>query len=221
MKVLIVDDHAMFGEAIRVLLEGQEDVEAVDVVSSGEDAIEAAAALQPDVVLMDVNLPGINGIDATRALLERTPTASVVVISSLHDATLMARAVEAGASGFVAKTRAADELIDVVKAAAQGEMVLPESRAKDILKELQGLRRTPNRSAPTVSTRELEVLQAFADGLSTAEVAARLFITERTVQSHIRSILSKLEMSSKLQAVLWALRQGKIQLRAGPAPDTR
>jgi DNA-binding NarL/FixJ family response regulator len=144
----------------------------------------------------------------------------VVVISALHDPTLIARAVEAGASGFVAKTRAADELIHVIRAAAEGEIVLPEARAGEILRELQGMRRRSTSTLPTLSAREIEVLQAFADGLSTSDAAVRLFISERTVQSHVRSILSKLSMSSKLQAVLWALRQGKIQLRNGPGPGT-
>ena len=216
MNVLVVDDHAMFGDAIRVLLEGQTDIETVTVVSSGEDAVASLDIEEPDVVLMDVNLPGMDGIEAARQVLARCPSANVVVISSLHDPALIARAVEAGATGFIAKTRAADELIGVIRAAAEGEIVLPDARAGEILRELQGMRRRSASSRPVLSPREIEVLQAFADGLSTGQTAQRLWISERTVQSHVRSILSKLGMSSKLQAVLWALREGSIQLRDDP-----
>ena len=217
MKVLVVDDHAMFGDAIRVLLEGQPDVETVTLVSSGEDAVASLDVDEPDVVLMDVNLPGMDGVEAARRVVERCPSANIVVISSLYDPALMARAVEAGASGFVPKTRAADELLQVIRAAAHGEIVLPDARAGEILRELQTMRRRSRSSLPTLSPRELDVLQAFADGLSTGEVAKRLWISERTVQSHVRSILAKLDMSSKLQAVLWALRNATIQLRADPS----
>jgi len=165
---------------------------------------------------MDVDLPGEDGISATRDVLRSCPSAQVLIITALQDPQLMARAVEVGAAGFVTKTRAAEDLISMIRAAAAGEMVLPEARATEILRQLQSWRRRSvvEGSEARLSEREREVLQAFADGLSTQEVAGKLFISERTIQSHIRSILSKLGLHSKLQAVMWALRQGLIRLRS-------
>lgn len=215
MNVLIVDDHLMFGEALRVLLEAEADVEEVGVAGTAELALEMVERSCPDVILMDVDLPGMNGIDATRHVLSRCRDAHVVIISALQDPQLMARAVDAGSSGFVAKSRAADELVHVIRTAAAGDIVLPEARAADILRDLQAMRRrTVSQGPPArLTDREREVLQVFADGLSTHDVAQQLFISERTVQSHLRSILSKLDLSSKLQAVVWALRQGEITLK--------
>ncbi|HEX9124145.1 MAG TPA: response regulator transcription factor [Actinomycetota bacterium] len=215
MKILIVDDHLMFAQAMRTLLTGEDDVESVSVAGSAEDALRQCGDECPDVVLMDVDLPGENGIAATRDVLRTCPSAEIVIITALQDPHLIARAVEAGAAGFVSKTRAADELTGMIRAAAAGEMVLPEEQAGEILRQLQSSRRRSVVEGPEaqLSERELEVLQAFADGLTTEQVAAHLFISERTVQSHIRSVLSKLDLHSKLQAVLWALRQGLIRLR--------
>src|SRR5205085_6819525 len=127
VRVLLVDDHQMFSDAIEILLRDVPGIEIVGSVTTGEDALSAVDAVCPDVVLMDIHLPGIDGIEATRLVKERCPDSSVVVITALQQHELAARAVQAGASGFVPKTRAADDLLDVVRAAAAGEMVLPSS----------------------------------------------------------------------------------------------
>jgi two-component system NarL family response regulator len=165
----------------------------------------------------------MTGIDAIDAILRCSPEAHIVVITALQDPELIARAIEAGASGFISKSRAADELLDVVRRAAAGEMVLPRGQAIGILQQLQRLRRRDAAGIrqDDLSAREIEVLQLFAEGLTSPEVAARLFISNRTVQSHVRSVLRKLAVHSKLQAVLWALRRGLIHLRThddGAAP---
>lgn len=214
MNVIIVDDHRMVAEALQTLLEGEPDVGSVRICGTAEEAFDACSSGATDVVLMDIELPGINGIDATRRLLQGCPDANVVIITAFGDPHVMARAIEAGASGFISKARAADELIDVVRKAAAGEMVLPDGQATNILHQLHAARRRDATGVPIVelSKREVEVLQAFADGLTSAQVAERLFISERTVQSHVRSVLGKLHVHSKLQAVLWALRRGLIRL---------
>ncbi len=215
MNVLIVEDHRMVADAFQLLLAAEAGVDRVRVCHTAEEALESCQQQAADVVLMDVGLPGMRGIDAIGAILRCSPEANVVVMTALQDSHLIAEAVDAGASGFISKTRAADELLEVVRKAAGGEMVLPEGRATEILHQLQRIHRGEAHGVPheNLSTREIEVLQAFAGGLSSSEVAARLFISDRTVQSHIRSVLRKLGVHSRLQAVLWALRRHLIELQ--------
>jgi DNA-binding NarL/FixJ family response regulator len=214
-RVLIVDDHQMFADALVALLEIESDVEVVGSVRTGEDALLVCGPSRPDVILMDIDLPGMDGIQATKAVLRVCPDAKVVGISAMRDRRLLARAVAAGASGFVPKTRAAEELVRAVRAAAAGEMVVPEG---DLAPVLEALRNAAERSADvgarvaSLTSREVAVLQAFADGLTTDEVAERFVITARTVRSHVENTLAKLGVHSKLDAVLLALRAGVIRL---------
>ena len=215
IRVLVVDDHQMFADALVALLEIEDDVEVIAAVGTGEKAIEVCGPTRPDVVLMDIDLPGMDGIQATKGVLRICPGAKVVGISAMRDPQLLARVIAAGASGFVPKTRAAEELIRAVRAAAAGEMVLPEG---DLAPVLDRLRRAAERSGEmdarfsTMTAREIDVLQAFADGLSTEEVGARFGIGVRTVRSHVENVLSKLGVHSKLEAVLLGLRAGVIRL---------
>ena len=222
VRVLLVDDHQMFSDAIEILLRGVQGIEIVGSVTTGEDAIAAAEAGCPDVVLMDIHLPGIDGIEATRFIKERCPDSHVVVITALQQHELAARAVQAGASGFVPKTRAADDLLDVVRAAAAGEMVLPSSDIGAVLRALERtreVRTTEQVLVEQLTPREREVLQGFADGKSNDEVASTLFISPSTVQTHIRNILAKLGVRSKLEAVMFALRSGVITVSSEGRPS--
>jgi DNA-binding NarL/FixJ family response regulator len=215
VRVLVVDDHQMFADALVALLEVEDDVEVIGSVGSGEEALEVCGPGRPDVVLMDIDLPGMDGIQATRGILRICPGAKVVGISAMRDPRLLARAVAAGASGFVPKTRAAEELIRAVRAAAAGEMVLPEGDLAPVLERLRnGAERSSDVDArfATMTSREIEVLQAFADGLSTDEVAVRFRIGVRTVRSHVENVLMKLGVHSKLEAVLLGLRAGALRL---------
>jgi DNA-binding NarL/FixJ family response regulator len=215
VRVLVVDDHQMFADALVALLEVEEGVEVIGAVGSGEEALDVCGPGRPDVVLMDIDLPGMDGIQATRGVLRICPEAKVVGISAMRDPQLLARAVAAGASGFVPKTRAAEELIRAVRAAAAGEMVLPEGDLAPVLERLRnGAERSSDVDArfATMTRREIEVLQAFTDGLSTDEVAARFRIGVRTVRSHVENVLMKLGVHSKLEAVLLGLRAGVLRL---------
>jgi DNA-binding NarL/FixJ family response regulator len=215
VRVLVVDDHQMFADALVALLEVEEGVEVIGAVGSGEEALDVCGPGRPDVVLMDIDLPGMDGIQATRGVLRICPEAKVVGISAMRDPQLLARAVAAGASGFVPKTRAAEELIRAVRAAAAGEMVLPEGDLAPLLERLRnGAERSSDVDArfATMTRREIEVLQAFTDGLSTDEVAARFRIGVRTVRSHVENVLMKLGVHSKLEAVLLGLRAGVLRL---------
>jgi NarL family two-component system response regulator LiaR len=215
LRVLVVDDHQMFADALVALLEVEDGVEVIGAVGSGEEALEVCGPGRPDIVLMDIDLPGIDGIEATKGVLRLCPHAKVVGISAMRDPQLLARAVAAGASGFVPKTRAAEELIRAVRAAAAGEIVLPDG---DLAPVLERLRNAAERRGEmdarfrTMTSREIEVMQAFTDGLSTEEVATRFGIGVRTVRSHVENVLTKLGVHSKLEAVLLGLRAGVLRL---------
>jgi NarL family two-component system response regulator LiaR len=218
LRVLVVDDHQMFADALVALLEVEDGVEVIGAVGSGEEALEACGPGRPDIVLMDIDLPGMDGIQATKGVLRLCPHAKVVGISAMRDPQLLARAVAAGASGFVPKTRAAEELIRAVRAAAAGEIVLPEGDLAPVLERLRSAaerRGEMDARFRTMTGREIEVMQAFADGLSTEEVAARFGIGIRTVRSHVENVLTKLGVHSKLEAVLLGLRAGVLRLEEG------
>ena len=220
IKVLIVDDHRMLAEALDVLLASEDGLEAMGTAGTADQALEMCRRGCPDVVLMDIDLPGTNGIEATARLLEMCPEARVVAITALQDQGLLADAVRAGASGFVPKTRAADELVGVVRRAAAGEIILPSGDVAGILwrlKDAQQLKVDFDRRFALLTPREVEVLQALAEGRSTREVAEHLFISPKTVRSHVDRILSKLQVHSKLDAVVLALRHGVLRLEPEPA----
>jgi DNA-binding NarL/FixJ family response regulator len=218
IAVLIVDDHKMFADALVSLLEAEVGIEVVGAVATGEEAVMLCGPTRPHVVLMDIDLPGMDGIEATREVLKVCPGAKVVGISALRDPDLLARAVTAGASGFVPKTRAADELVRAIRFASAGEIVVPEGELGPVLERLVAtVKRTADVRAglANLTPREVQILQSFADGFATDEVGDRLGISPRTVRSHVESILTKLGVRSKLEAVLSGLRAGVIHLATG------
>ncbi len=215
IRVLIIDDHRMFADALQLLLGGEDDIDVPAAASTAEEALEISGTMQPDVVLMDIDLPGIDGIEATRILRQRQPQARVVIITAYQQPDVIAAAIDAGASGYVPKTHAADELVSVIRRAAAGEMVLPSKDIGAILGRLQKareIRTDEGQLLARLTPRELEVLQSLADGKSTAEIAASLFISPRTVRSHVKNVLAKLGVHSKLEAVTMALRYGVIRV---------
>ena len=213
IRVLVVDDHRMFAEALEMLLAGEEDVEIAGAVGTGEEALEVVARVGPDVVLMDIDLPGIDGIEATRRIRELSPLTQVVIITAYQEPAVMAQAVEAGACGFVPKTETADQLVGVIRGAAAGEMILPSGDIRAVLGKLQAAQRARNdadRLIDQLTSREIQILQSIAQGRSTKEVAESLFISQLTVQTHVKNILGKLGVHSKLEAVTFALRHDLI-----------
>jgi DNA-binding NarL/FixJ family response regulator len=215
IRVLLVDDHRMFADALELLLAGVEGIESLGAVGSAEEALDLCEQGCPDVVLMDIELPGMDGIEATRRLIERCPDVAVVMVTGLQPAEVMTEAVAAGATGFISKVRAPDDLIEVINRAASGEVVLPAGNLAGTLRALQEARKGQeemNRVLSSLTEREVEILQQLAHGKSTVEVASALFISPHTVQSHTRNILTKLGVHSKLEAVILVLRHGLIQL---------
>jgi NarL family two-component system response regulator LiaR len=213
IDVLLIDDHRMFSDALELLLKGEKGLTMIGAAGSAEDALEMCRERCPNVVLMDIDLPGMDGIQATRRVKKLCPEAQVVIITALQQPDLISRAIENGACGYVPKTHAADALVSVIKRAAEGDMILPSGEIGAILERLQQARRKRSEAdqlLALLSTREIQILQAFSEAKSTSEVAASLFISPLTVQSHVKSILAKLGVRSKLEAVMMALHHGAI-----------
>lgn len=212
-RVLVVDDHELFSEALAMLLERQPDVRLVGSARTADEAfrlIEQSGSERPEVVLMDLDLPGVDGIQATRRIRELAPEVKIVVLTAIQDPEIIADALAAGACGYVPKTRAVDELMDVVRRAAAGELVMPERDLAPVLEQLRGERSRSHAELMLrrLTPRETEILRALAAGETATQIAARLGISALTVQSHVKSILAKLGVHSKIEAVTLAWRHG-------------
>jgi DNA-binding NarL/FixJ family response regulator len=213
-RVLVVDDHEVFSEALEMFLGRQPDVR---LVGSARDADEAMALLaeEPDVVLMDLDMPGIDGIEATRRIRDAAPDAKVVLLTGVDRPEAIAEALAAGACGYLPKSRAVDEVLDVVRRAAAGEIVMPEGDLASVLGQLRGS--VGEDGLARVTPRETQVLQALAAGETAAQIAESLGISALTVHSHVKSILAKLGVHSKIEAVTLAWRHGLAPTnRLGP-----
>ena len=210
IRVLLVDDHTMLREGLRRSLE-MEGLTIVGEASDGLEAVRVAGLLKPDIVLMDVTMPAMGGIEATKLLREQLPDCVVVMLTMHDDADVIQRAVRAGAAGYVTKDASSAEVADAVRLAAAGDTALSPGLATGIL---DVVRHEPEE--PVISKREEEVLQIIADGASTAEAAERLFISAKTVKNHLASIYQKLEARDRTQAVLRAARMGIIRLSDAP-----
>lgn len=213
-RVLVVDDHEVFSEALELLLGRQPDLR---LVGSARNADEAMALLdrRPDVVLMDLDLPGVDGIEATRQLRHVAPETKVVLLTGIQRPEVIAEALAAGACGYVPKTRAVDELMGVVRRAAAGEIVMPEGDLAAVVERLRSARADSGEAAiERLTRRETQILTALASGQTAGEIAADLEISSLTVQSHMKSILAKLGVHSKIEAVTLAWRHGLVETRA-------
>ena len=208
ITVLIVDDHAVVRHGIRALLEAEGGFAVVGEVGSGGEAVLLAADLAPDVVLMDLVMPGLDGVEATRLLKQRSPCSQVIVLTSYHEDEHIFPAIRAGALSYLLKGVGLEELADAVRKAARGEAVLHPHVAARLVQELHGASREHAQLYATLSEREREVLLLIANGLSNAQIAAQLVISERTVKSHVNNILSKLHIVDRTQAAIYAWREG-------------
>jgi DNA-binding NarL/FixJ family response regulator len=210
INVLVVDDHEMFSEALVLMLGQQPEIRLLGAAGEAAEALRMCIAEPPDVVLMDIDMPEVDGVEATRRIRAACPDTKVVVLTALESPQIVATALKAGACGYVPKTRAVDELMDIVRRAAAGEMVMPAADLAPVLDELRSGRSAPagESSLASLTVRETEILRALAAGDSIAEIAAALGISALTVQSHVKNILAKLGVHSRLEAVTLAWRHG-------------
>lgn len=211
-RLLLVDDHRMLRDGLRRSLE-EHGFEVVGEADDGQEGVRMAVALKPDVVLMDVSMPILDGVEATRQLRLLAPASQVVMLTMHADGDVMARAIQAGAIGYLVKDCSTEDVVAAVRLAASGESILSPELATSMLSEVKKeSRRGPTGEGPAISAREEEVLQLIADGLSLPEVAAQLFISVKTVKNHLASIYAKLDARDRTQAVLRAVRMGIIRL---------
>lgn len=206
VRVLLADDHTMLREALRRSLEA-EGLAVVGEAADGDEAVRLSEQLSPDVVLMDVSMPVLDGVEATRLVRERTPSASVVMLTMHADHEVLVRAVRAGAAGYLVKDCTTDELVRTVHLAANGGQALSPEVASAMLAEAPA-----DDGEPIISKREEEVLQLIAEGASTTEVAERLYISVKTVKNHLASVYQKLDSRDRTQAVVRAVRMGIIRI---------
>jgi two-component system response regulator NreC len=213
-KLLLVDDHAVVRSGLRMLLDGQADVEIVGEAGTASEAIRQVSSLKPDVVLMDIGLPDMSGIDATREIKRLWPEVAVVALTIHEDQEYFFNMLEAGASGYVPKRAAPEELLSAIQVAATGEVYLYPSLAKLLVKDYlqhEPFEESDQQNSNNLTPREHEVLTLLADGESNAEIAEKLSISPKTVSRHRENIMQKLNLHSRTELVKYAIRKGIIQ----------
>jgi NarL family two-component system response regulator LiaR len=211
LRILIADDHLVVREGLGTIITAQPDMQVVGKAANGEEAVALAQALTPDVILMDLRMPRLDGVDAIRQIREADTEASILVLTSYANDRHVFAAIKAGAMGYLLKDATHDQLIQAIRDVAQGTLALHPDIALQVIRELE---RPTEVSDPVVSLtdREVETLQWIARGLNNQEIGATLGIHERTVAKYVSSILSKLHLSNRTQAALYALREGIADL---------
>jgi NarL family two-component system response regulator LiaR len=218
IRILIADDHSIVRKGIRTLLDTETGIEVVGEASNGEEALSSAQNLNPDVILMDLVMPVMNGIEATQRITRDCPETRVLVLTSFAADDKVFPAIKAGALGYLLKDSSPEDLIEAIRQVYRGEPSLDPSIARKVLYELSH----PARTKPTVdplTERELEVLRLIAKGLSNREIARQLVVAEWTVRTHVSNILSKLHLASRTQAALYALKTGLASLADTPSGE--
>ncbi len=213
IRVLIADDHTLFREGVRALLNAAPDLEVVGEAANGEDTIAQAAALLPDVILMDIQMPRVNGIEATRRILRASPHIGVIVVTMLEDDDSVFAAMRAGARGYVLKGADKAEMLKTIRAVAQGEALFGPAIARRLTNFFADLDAAPRAAAPPqvfpeLTDREREVLDLIAQGHNNAEIAERLVLSPKTVSNHVSNIFSKLQVADRAQAIIRAREAG-------------
>jgi DNA-binding NarL/FixJ family response regulator len=216
LSVLIVDDQALVRAGFRMILEAEEDMEVVGEAADGREAVTEARRLRPDVVLMDVRMPDVDGIEATRRLLVEDGSALKIVMLTTFDMDeYVYDALRVGASGFLLKDVPPEQLVDGIRAVAKGDALLAPSVTRRVIEEFVRRPptsvRTPSPRLAELTARELEVLKLIARGLSNAEIAKQLFVSETTVKTHVAHVLMKLDLRDRVQAVVAAYESGLVE----------
>jgi len=212
ITILVVDDHQMVRQGVQAFLKTQTDLSVVGEATTGEEAVRLAGEHVPDVILMDLVMPGgVDGVEATRLVKKNSPRTQIVVLTSYHEDEHIFPAIRAGALSYVLKDIGSEELADVVRKAALGEAVLHPRVAARLIREVQGTRDVEPNPFTELTDREIEVLHSIAEGLSNAQIAEKLVISEKTVKGHVSNILGKLHLADRTKAAVYAWREGIVR----------
>jgi DNA-binding NarL/FixJ family response regulator len=214
IRVLIADDHAIFRQGLRTVLSYEDDIDLVGEAGDGEQVVKLAQETVPDIVLMDVRMPKLSGIEATKFIRDAVPSARIVMFTVSDEDNDLYEAIRAGAVGYLLKEVAIEEIAESIRAVAQGQSLISGSMAAKLVAEFNNLLtradKAPKMSAPRLTDRELQILKFVADGKSNRDIGEALFISENTVKNHVRNILEKLHMHSRMEAVMYALRENLL-----------
>ena len=216
IRVLVVDDHALFRRGLEMVLEQEPDIEVVGEASDGAEALEQATETTPDVVLMDVRMPRRGGIDACTAIKDAVPSTKIIMLTISDEEADLYDAIKAGAMGYLLKEISIEEVASAIRAVHGGQSLISPSMASKLLNEFASMiKRTDERQqvpTPRLTDREMEVLRLVAKGLNNRDIAKQLYISENTVKNHIRNILEKLQLHSRMEAVVYAVREKLLEI---------
>jgi two-component system response regulator NreC len=211
LRLLLVDDHPIVRSGLRMLFQAEPDMEIVGEVGSGAEAVRAAAALKPDVVIMDVAMPGMSGIEATRRIKEATPDTAVLALTMHEDEQYFFQMLDAGASGYIPKRAAPDDLISAIRAVAEGNVFLHSTLARFLIRDMAERNQAgAGPDEPALTQREQEVLTYIAEGYTNRQIADALVISIKTVDRHRENIMAKLDVHSRVELVKYAIQRGLI-----------
>jgi DNA-binding NarL/FixJ family response regulator len=217
LRVIIADDHALFRRGLEMVLEKEPDIEVVGEAHDGQQAVDRAQELMPDVMLMDVRMPRRSGIEATQRIKELLPHVQIIVLTNSDEEADLYDSIKAGASGYLLKEISSEEVAEAVRSVHAGHSRISPAMASKLLSEFQAMtRRADDRqplAPPRLTDRELEVLRLVAKGLGNRDIAKDLYISENTVKNHIRNILEKLQLHSRMEAVIYAVREKLLDIK--------
>ncbi len=216
IRVLVVDDHALFRRGLEMVLEQEDDIQVVGEAGDGGEAVQRAIETAPDIVLMDVRMPRGTGIDACRAIKDAVPSAKIIMLTISDEEADLYEAIKAGATGYLLKEISIEEVASAVRAVQNGQSLISPSMASKLLTEFATMvKRSDEKEqvpTPRLTDREMEVLKLVAKGLNNRDIAKQLFISENTVKNHIRNILEKLQLHSRMEAVVYAVREKLLEI---------
>ena len=216
LRVMVVDDHALFRRGLEMVLQGEEDLELVGEASDGAEAVEKAQEIMPDVVWMDVRMPKRAGLEATAQIKDLLPHVKILMLTISDEEADLYDAIKAGASGYLLKEIPIEEVADAIRSVWAGQSRISPSMASKLLTEFAAISKASNdrpaMATPRLTDREMEVLRLVAQGLNNRDIAKQLFISENTVKNHIRNILEKLHLHSRMEAVVYAVREKMIEI---------
>lgn len=212
IRILIADDHTLFRRGIRKILEDEEDLLVVGEAANGPEALHLVREHVPDVILMDIQMPEMDGIEVTRILHREMPHLGIVFVTMHEDDEFVFRGLQAGGRGYILKEADPDTMLRAIRAVANGESLLGPTIALKVMRQFSGLEKLHESVMDDLTPREVEVLKLIAEGLSNKEIAHRLSISDKTVKNHINNILSKLHLCDRTQATLYAIRTGIVKL---------